>query len=216
MSRIDQHRINFGSLHNNECSQCSVTFTSYQEHKIHVDELHEGRWKYRCEYCPETFPAPDLAKKHVYEAHTDKNWICDKCGKGYAEENALKAHVQKCNPGAEFSCDQCEFQTTSSGHLKTHVSLKHTFLPCSVCGKIVPERYMNRHILNQHTENDDKPYPCQYCPKRFPHKKNLEEHENVHTGRKPFACGMCEKSFASAGNMYMHRRMAHFGYKRTK
>lgn len=85
-----------------------------------------------------------------------------------------------------------------------------------MCGKLVPKSRMKTHMTIFHTENDAKPFMCKICGKGFATKMTFQEHTNIHTGERPYQCDLCEKRFASSGNMYMHRRSSHMGYKRSK
>ena len=50
-----------------------------------------------------------------------------------------------------------------------------------------------------------KKYFCRFCPKAFPDKNKLANHERTHTGEKPYSCQHCRKSFKTKGNLKSHQ-----------
>jgi KRAB domain-containing zinc finger protein len=141
------------------------------------------------------------------------------CGFVATHEALLRQHMgsQKCVKGKVLlHCDECSFQTQFQPYLKKHIRTVHEKLPCTVCGKIISKVRLTIHMNIFHTEEKKKPFLCKTCNKGFSCKKSFQEHSNIHTGERPFQCDLCEKRFASSGNMYMHRRISHYGYKRMK
>lgn len=47
-------------------------------------------------------------------------------------------------------------------------------------------------------------FKCTLCKKLFGGKKELNDHENVHTGKRPHQCEICFVTFASSSNMRRH------------
>ena len=162
--------------------------------------------------------------KHINENHRNykKNQtkvICDMCGFVATHEALLRKHMgsQKCVKGkVVLHCDECSFQTNWAVSLNTHKRTVHSKTPCTFCGKLISQACMKIHVNTFHVEEKKKPFVCKTCGKGFSLKKRFQEHNNIHTGERPYQCDLCEKTFNSSGNMYMHRRSAHFGYKRTK
>ena len=75
---------------------------------------------------------------------------------------------------------------------------------------------MCRHIQAKHTSNEEKNFKCEFCGKGFIRQAPLTDHMNIHTGEKPYLCSICGTSFAANGNLSMHQRTVHFGYKKEK
>ena len=218
--RIDIHRETHGTFHNNQCTQCSCTFSSHSEYRHHVQAEHRGQWSYRCGLCPQVLVTMRELHSHHKSAHRAKkprNIICELCGKAFSSEGLLKMHVgsNKCKLEDQplLHCSQCNFTTKVQSYLNKHMRTVHEKLPCTICGKLVPKVRLKTHLVIFHTDNSAKPYQCKECGKGFANKCSYQDHTNIHTGEKPYQCPLCEKRFASNGNMYMHRR-SHMGYKR--
>ena len=75
--------------------------------------------------------------------------------------------------------DDCDKEFTTKFNLKRHVEIVH---------------------LNF------KRYECSKCGSLFTSKKNLKEHDFLHTGAKPYKCGVCKKNFRHLSFLYVHRR----------
>ena len=55
---------------------------------------------------------------------------------------------------------------------------------------------------------------CQFCPKTFLYKAELEAHENTHTGTKDYKCH-CGKAYSSKKALYDHNKIVHSQAKET-
>uniref|UniRef100_A0A3P8RRD1 C2H2-type domain-containing protein n=1 Tax=Amphiprion percula TaxID=161767 RepID=A0A3P8RRD1_AMPPE len=62
-------------------------------------------------------------------------------------------------------------------------------------------------------DDDEKPFGCSECGRRFNHSWNLKQHLRIHTGEKPFSCSECSKTFSRNTNLKAHLRI-HSGEKR--
>ena len=227
LSRIDQHRISHGQYHNNECpyEECkNEKFFSHLDYQMHVNKKHKGQWLFRCGHCSQTFLDKGELSKHNNSYHRAKKKhkpiICDICGKSFTSEIFLRTHLgsRKCKnlDLTILQCQSCPFQTTNQAYLNKHIRTVHERSPCPICGKLVPKTRLKTHMTIFHTEDHAKPFQCKICGKGFATRLAFQEHTNTHTGEKPYQCDRCEKRFASSGNMYMHRRSSHYGYRRSK
>ena len=61
----------------------------------------------------------------------------------------------------------------------------------------------NTEELNK-KNNDEKPFGCEYCEKRFAQANYAKIHERIHTGEKPFACNICDYKSTNSGNLMKH------------
>ncbi|KAK2144194.1 hypothetical protein LSH36_777g02115 [Paralvinella palmiformis] len=66
--------------------------------------------------------------------------------------------------------------------------------------------------MNQLPSDDEKPYPCPECIKRFSRSDGLRKHMLTHTGEKPYSCSQCCKRFTRTDHLKKHM-MIHTGEK---
>ena len=94
-------------LHFQECIQCPEKFSSYEEHCKHVENLHFGKWKYKCGLCEITFDQKDEIKSHRAKVHTVKrepNNVKKDGGSGGENQDGEKSPKKKIAPKV---CDIC-------------------------------------------------------------------------------------------------------------
>ena len=60
--------------------------------------------------------------------------------------------------------------------------------------------------------DEDRPYPCEYCPGRFTKSSYLKQHVRTHTGERPHSCRVCGKTFRELAALRRHGR-THTGEK---
>ena len=67
---------------------------------------------------------------------------------------------------------------------------------CSDCGHSFKseDEYLS-HVKTHYGNNEERPFPCKMCSKRFHKRSLLRQHSVVHTKERPFQCKICKKKF---------------------
>ena len=68
-----------------------------------------------------------------------------------------------------------------------------------------PANYDEAHLKKDFT----KQYNCELCPASSTHRSFLRQHRNVHTGDRPFACEYCPKRFLRSNALERHKLAVH-------
>ena len=54
--------------------------------------------------------------------------------------------------------------------------------------------------------NEQKPFKCHICEKKFRRVDGLQVHKRIHTGEK-YKCDICDKKFKQSGSLNVHKRI---------
>jgi hypothetical protein len=223
------HMNGAGPFHDNQCTQCTERFKTYEEHKSHIEADHTGKWLYKCGQCKDLFEIKDDVMKHRIRVHRVQlervrmgrqrapvaKKICDICGKEL--KYSLEKHLELKHSGTDenIPCPECGKTFRKQILLTCHIQGVHAKIPCTICGMMVAKARRWRHHQQNHTAEQDRKYKCEQCGKGFSDRARLKDHVNIHTGAKPYVCKFCANTFASKGNHRMHER-SHLGHKRSK
>ncbi|XP_055540432.1 zinc finger protein OZF-like [Wyeomyia smithii] len=120
-------------------------------------------------------------------------------------------------------CCGCETIFESNDELVTHSKKFHESqrtsneerpFECTVCYK----RYISEKGLKLHKKGiyHIKQFQCVICGKRFNNTINLTNHERSHSKLKPFECTHCPKSFGSRSNLLAHLKLHSMVPEHTK
>lgn len=52
-----------------------------------------------------------------------------------------------------------------------------------------------------------RPFPCLQCDRDYSTRRDLREHQVVHSGARPFTCDQCGKAFARRPSLRLHRKL---------
>ena len=78
-----------------------------------------------------------------------------------------------------------------------------------------PNVQISQRVQDNIKQQRKKKFQCNYCPKSFRAKQELERHQISHTGERPFDCKLCDKKFAQSSSLKVHEKR-HFGIKEFK
>ena len=226
-AQLKRHMRNMGPFHDGRCAECGERFSSWDDHKTHVESKHKGEWKFRCGFCNELF-----VNKLSYGVHTrnimnpckkkleyfkGESHVCDVCGHSCMTEGGLLLHKSNMHEKSTemIPCPDCDKKFASSKKLGSHRSDHHNPCACDKCGKnFNSKRLLRRHIVVNHTKDEEKPFRCSVCSKGFLENRTLRDHMNIHTGARPYQCKFCEKAYPDGSTLSQHTRAVHLGVKK--
>ena len=58
-----------GPFHDDQCSQCTEKFVTYEDYKAHVESKHFGNWIHKCGHCKKEFEEESDLKSHLLTYH---------------------------------------------------------------------------------------------------------------------------------------------------
>lgn len=90
---------------------------------------------------------------------------------------------------------------------------KTTGFTCTLCDmKFTGPKWYEKHMQTRHSSGGPVEYACSKCPKRFPYRYCLKDHENIHLPddlRMIYKCLQCEKKYKTSSSLKMHIKFVH-------
>lgn len=159
----------------------------------------------KCPFCAFTTSEMITLQKHIQDAHPKSNDVnaCDICGKVFTSNRYLSHHKVVHSAEKRFTCETCGKQFRREGDYNMHLST-HTQKPseCKICGK---KFGLHRNLLQHeiiHREPEKK-FECTLCDKRFRRHCDYQAHVNSHTS-DPYRCSVCDRTFPLRRNLLQH------------
>nr|XP_029716610.1 transcription factor Ouib-like [Aedes albopictus] len=186
------------------CQHCDVLVKSKNELAAHESSCEQDRSKH---------PTPETPKPHP----------CDFCPKSFDSARQLYSHALLHE--GKFACAKCGTNFHTPLNLKRHNERYHahgmdelsTIVKCEPCQRtfVDASAYRSHHtrIHRQETDKDtrkldeDKPFECDHCGKRFWSINTIRYHILVH--RQYRDCDQCSESFRTVQQLKKHKLTAH-------
>ncbi|GAB0094060.1 hypothetical protein DMENIID0001_092810 [Sergentomyia squamirostris] len=203
---LTKHRAIHHTSRKNVCPHCNQVYSTKQNLRRHVEDIHEKLRNHLCTICGKGFAQITTLKSH-YNVHSKIKFQCDICGKRFKTEVYLKLHKLRHIP-PEQRTEKIKKRLKSDGS-----KAKKVICICSFCGKISNTAAIHQNHMRTHT--GEKPFECDICKKCFSFKFVLETHMRVHTGEKPYKCETCGMAFRQSAHLKTHKRV-HTGEKPFK
>ncbi|XP_037123095.1 histone H4 transcription factor [Syngnathus acus] len=136
-----------------------------------------------CPTCGSMFYSNTKLFDHLHrQAQPVESLVCEHCGKAFSSERLLRDHVrQHVN---QVKCPFCDMTCTTLAALKIHIRFRHC---------------------------DERPFPCDFCDKRFKNQRDLQKHTDVHNEGSVFHCSVegCTYSCQTFQTMNQHFKRVH-------
>ncbi|MEQ2286369.1 hypothetical protein AMECASPLE_001846 [Ameca splendens] len=143
-----------------------------------------------CPTCGSMFSSNTKLFDHLQrQAEPIESLVCEHCGKAFPSERLLRDHIrQHVN---QVKCPFCDMTCTTLAALKIHIRFRHC---------------------------DDRPFPCDFCDKRFKNQRDLQKHTDVHNEGTVYRCSVegCEYSCYTLQTMNQHFKRVHEAGERSK
>lgn len=147
---------------------------------------------------------------HVEYLHSDllpERLMCTECTQSYITTKELNRHVNQVHSKNLYTCGSCPTIFKNLSSLKDHVEKKHTSgsnYSCETCHKEFScKQHLRAHMKN-HLSEEDYPYACHICSRRFLRRKLLLNHEATHSSDRPFRCLCCDSRFKTRDLLASH------------
>ncbi|XP_059619931.1 zinc finger protein 155-like [Phlebotomus argentipes] len=144
-------------------------------------------------------------------------YLCDKDKVRFKDLRDLFHHHTKVhNEKGHVMCCSTKFNRYPAiiMHMVRHI--QPDAFRCDICGYMVTRpRFLEIH-KKTHLPEEEKPYACDKCPRRFCWKNAFQVHKLSHQPRdvrKHFICHICGKVYDTPGGLCTHRKLAHTDYK---
>ena len=170
-----------------KCPKCGKRTKTRKQQNQHYKDSHDP---IMCSNCDKVFNNPASLSVHMYD-HMEHRFKCDNCEQGFHFAGQLTQHkaVHRKEGKGTFQCmtSNCGKWFIRKGDLVVHIEThKKKEWKCQHCDHITTcEKYLKTHIKSRHeTEENDYPYKCVVCNRRFLYRQQLARHKDEHL-KKP-------------------------------
>ncbi|GJQ85212.1 hypothetical protein Trydic_g13054 [Trypoxylus dichotomus] len=198
-----QQEVEISKVH---CKECDKFFSRSYYNRVHL-YYHQGKLKYACKVCNESFKNDYQLEKHK-AVHQNEKHVCEICGKSFVTYSMKRVHrrVHKNESHACHLCDRTfKRKKILDDHLEQHNRKRTRDYVCELCGKLFQGlRSLRGHSACHITE---KSFLCVTCGKGFPTQMRLSMHQRRHSTLKRFSCKQCGKAFLGPSELKRHMLM---------
>ncbi|KAK2822396.1 hypothetical protein Q5P01_022461 [Channa striata] len=108
-----------------KCPDCSETFASNKERRIHLED-HRGPKQLKCHICGIEFLWPLALQRHLAVHTGEKPFKCSVCQRGFNQASHLKSHMRLHTGERPYKCQHCDKCFNHNVSLKSHIQRYHS------------------------------------------------------------------------------------------
>jgi len=113
------------------------------------------------------------------------------CGNGFSDERL-------------FECSLCRKRFLNAVHLQRHEEVHFGENQLQFVLSTNTAFHAGPAIEEVRTDNDEKPYVCEQCRKRFKRAETLKKHVKIHAEENPYECFHCATKYSSLQSLKNH------------
>ncbi|KAM8914169.1 zinc finger and BTB domain-containing protein 40 isoform 2-T2 [Spinachia spinachia] len=176
-------------LEPHDCQKCCLSFSSLEEHRQHIQEVHPKEF-HKCPTCSKMFTSAGLLDKHKGTHSGTKPFSCELCNKSYQQLSGLWYHNRTNHPEVFANhtrqlktlvqCDVCFKFFPSAATVAKHKAIEHhaaAALQCPYCPSLLGGREeMQEHIGSQHVGHSTEASSCPLCSLVCSSHLELQDH----------------------------------------
>ena len=106
-----------------------IVFYYFSDIKRHLEQVHEGRKKFKCENCGKEYTEKKGLLVHIKRIHDNiRDEQCNQCGKLFFTKEVLKGHIRNIHnkdQNPRLKCEYCQKSYAQKGYFKIHQSTIH-------------------------------------------------------------------------------------------
>ena len=164
--------------------KCQVCGTSKRSMEALNEHHHRNHNPQMCGVCGKMFELATTLAHHMYSHNVSKHH-CDKCDFHCFFKSELEAHkvVHREQPTHKCMYPKCGHWFKRKGelslHVETHKKIWYDCKKCDFSTKLL--KYLKEHEKSHIKKNEDLPYACDICGKRFLWHSGVKRHkEKMH------------------------------------
>ncbi|XP_052888656.1 zinc finger protein 431-like [Anopheles moucheti] len=133
---------------------------------------------------------------------------CEICSASLDSFRSVQDHYrEEHNTNGYVRC--CDKQYFIRSYLVDHIGAHLGSIRCDICQKSYKtKRYLQQHMIESHSQAEDKPFKCTQCHMTYSKEHLLRAHRQMHV---KVQCKMCQKVLSNRNSLKVHIAQVHSG-----